>query len=109
MSTATDYISQIDTSFPTPGVDNDTTGFRNNFSAISNALITNTSDIIKLQAVQVNLLKYATSAPAASTGTNFDTRGTIYATTNTLYVCFADYVNTTTSIWGKISLDSISW
>lgn len=109
MSTATEYISQIDTTFPTPGVDNDTAGFRNNFSAIKNALTTNTSDIVKLQSVQVNLLKYATSVPVASTGTSVDTRGTIYATTNTLYVCFADYVNTTTSIWGKVSLDSTSW
>lgn len=109
MSTATEYISQIDTSFPTPGVDNDTAGFRNNFGAIKNALTTNTSDIIKLQAVQVNLLKYATSAPQASTGTSVDTLGTIYATTNTLYVCFANYVDTSTSIWGKVSLDSTSW
>ena len=101
--------TSIDVTFPTPGVDNDTQGFRNNFSAIKIALDTAKSEISSVQAVQVNLLKYATSAPVASTGTSVDTLGTIYATTNTLYVCFANYVDTSTSIWGKVSLDSTSW
>lgn len=101
--------TNISVTFPTPGVDNDTQGFRTNFSEIVNQLETAKSEISGVQAVQVNLLKYASSAPAASTGTITDVHGTIYATTNTLYVCFQDYVNTTTSIWGKVSLDSTSW
>jgi len=102
--------TSISTTFPTPGVDNDTSGFRINFSAIKLALDTAKSEISGLQAVQANLLRYAYLAPAASTGTNGDLHGTIYATTDTLYVCFQDYdVNTTTSIWGKLSLDSTSW
>ena len=79
MSTATDYISQIDTSFPTPGVDNDTTGFRNNFSAISNALITNTSDIVKLQAFQLTT-ENTLGSSSASTLTSLLVNGTITAT-----------------------------
>jgi hypothetical protein len=101
--------TNISTTFPTPGVDNDTQGFRTNFSEIVNQLETAKSEISGVQVVQSNLLRYASSIPAASTGTSGDLHGTIYATTNTLYICFQDYVNTATSIWGKVSLDSASW
>ena len=52
---------------------------------------------------------YSILPPASSVGIFGDRKGTIFATTGTVYVCFSDYVNTTTSIWGKISLDSTSW
>jgi hypothetical protein len=39
----------IDTSFPVPGQDNDTQGFRDNFTAIANALTTASSEITVLQ------------------------------------------------------------
>ena len=101
--------TNIDVTFPVPGVDNDTQGFRDNFSAIKNALDTAYTEISALNVIRTNLLTYAVSAPTSSKGASGDKAGTIYATTDTVYVCFNNYVNTTTSIWAKISADSISW
>jgi hypothetical protein len=163
-STVTEYSSLIDTTFPIPGVDNDTAGFRNNFGNIKTALNLAALEITDLQLIQSALtsitstrpesvfgnngdilgqiyaddstvaiaydnfagtttaiwniidtvkaskaLQWADSQPTASTGTITDVQGMVYANTNTLYICFSDYISTTTSIWGKVALDSESW
>ena len=48
-STVTNYSNLIDTSFPVPGVDNDTQGFRNNSMNIQQALDTAATEITNLQ------------------------------------------------------------
>ena len=45
----------IDTTFPVPGADNDTQGFRDNFASIVNALTTASSEITVLQANRADL------------------------------------------------------
>lgn len=48
-STITDYTVLIDVNFPTPNVDNDSQGFRDNFSSIKNALEIASDEISGLQ------------------------------------------------------------
>lgn len=48
-STITEYSSQIDINYPEVGKDNDTQGFRSNFSNIQSALLTASHEITDLQ------------------------------------------------------------
>jgi hypothetical protein len=48
-STVTEYSSQIDINYPEVGKDNDTQGFRSNFSNIQAALLTASKEITDLQ------------------------------------------------------------
>jgi hypothetical protein len=48
--------TNIDVTFPVPGVDNDTQGFRNNFGAIVSALETAKSEISNLDIEQIGII-----------------------------------------------------
>ena len=48
-STLTNYSNNIDISFPLPGQDNDSQGFRTNFTSIKNALQVASVEITDLQ------------------------------------------------------------
>jgi hypothetical protein len=68
-STVTNYSNSINPLYPTPGVDNDTQGFRDNFANIKNALTTAASEIGYLQ----------NSTAKLNTGTNdFNYKASIY-------------------------------
>jgi hypothetical protein len=68
-STVTNYSNSINPLYPTPGVDNDTQGFRDNFANIKNALTTAAGEIGYLQ----------NSTAKLNTGTNdFNYRASIY-------------------------------
>jgi hypothetical protein len=68
-STVTNYSNNINSLYPTPGVDNDTQGFRDNFANIKNALTTAAGEIGYLQ----------NSTAKLNTGTNdFNYRASIY-------------------------------
>jgi hypothetical protein len=108
-STLTNYSENIDTTFPVPGQDNDTQGFRDNFIAIKNSLDTAAAEISDVQIIQTSLVTHALSQPASSVGKPGDLNGQIYATSSTVYICYADYVNTTTNIWAKVATVSGSW
>ena len=54
-STVTNYSNQINKNFPIPGEDNDSQGFRNNFSNIQSALATASVEITDLQIGAVSL------------------------------------------------------
>jgi hypothetical protein len=189
-STITEITSLIDTTFPVPGQDNDTQGFRDNFgniqialnraaeeisdldivqigianqlsnftnpttfrgtevtttvinsvtinnsgditvsgdgrfigdgSLLSNLSVANVSQISNLtdlttQNLTVGLVNgntatvYVSSPPAASTGTVGDKIGMIYATPAYVYVCYNNYVNTTTNIWARVATTGASW
>ena len=56
-----------------------------------------------------NVVYYATSAPLSSKGTSGDQKGTIYASTNTLYICNASYSTGGIDIWSKVSLNGGPW
>jgi hypothetical protein len=62
-SNITNYSDLVDTSFPVPGADNDTQGFRNNFGNLVIALNTASQEISELQVIQsalVSLTSYKT-------------------------------------------------
>lgn len=48
-STATTFINSINANYPVPGVDNDTQGFRDNYSNIKNSLTTLAGEVSGLQ------------------------------------------------------------
>ena len=48
-STSTTFINSINTNYPVPGVDNDTQGFRDNYSNIKNSLATLAGEVGTLQ------------------------------------------------------------
>jgi|688.fasta_scaffold08523_3 hypothetical protein len=54
-STITDYTELIDINFPTPGEDNDSQGFRTNFSMIKSALDVAGDEISTLQSNLISL------------------------------------------------------
>lgn len=54
-STITNYSNSININYPVPGEDNDTQGFRNNFSKIQAALTVASKEITNLQNGSVNL------------------------------------------------------
>lgn len=108
-STITNYSANIDTTFPIPGADNDTQGFRDNFIAIKNSLETAANEISSVQIVNQNAVYRAVSEPAHSYGTSGDVPGTVYITSSTMYVCYDYYQGTTTNIWSKITLDNSSF
>lgn len=108
-STLTNYSTNIDTTFPVPGQDNDTQGFRDNFIAIKNSLETAAAEISDVQIIQTSLVTHALAEPTSSVGKPGDVNGQIYATSSTVYVCYADYVSTTTNIWAKVATVSGSW
>lgn len=49
-STATTYISAINTAFPVAGVDNDTQGFRDNYANIKNGMTSLSNEVSAIQA-----------------------------------------------------------
>ena len=108
-STITNYSSTIDTTFPVPGQDNDTQGFRDNFIAVKNGLETAATEISAIQFIQSALVTHVSTEPASSVGQAGDKNGQIYANSSTVYICYADYVNTSTNIWAKVSTVGGSW
>jgi hypothetical protein len=104
-SSVNNYSSLIDTSFPIPGADNDTQGFRDNFGNILLALNTASMEISELQIINSALISLASDAPTSPTGKDGDIQGQIYATTGTVYICTASYdtANTSSNIWAQIT------
>jgi hypothetical protein len=109
-STVTDISSLIDSSFPVPGVDNDTQGFRDNFGNIQTALARAAYEITDLQVINSALISLASTQPISLTGKDGDYIGQIYATTSSVYICTQSYnvTNTTTNIWSYIDVSRAS-
>lgn len=97
--------TNIDVTYPIPGQDNDTQGFRNNWGAIKTALDTAAGEISDLQIIQSALISLTSSKPESPTGKEGDVIGQIYATTGSVYICTQSYnpLSTTTNIWAQIS------
>jgi hypothetical protein len=189
-STITEITSLIDTTFPVPGQDNDTQGFRNNFAnikigldraaeeisdldiiqigianqlsnftnpttfrgtlvtatVITSETINNSGDItvtgtgrfigdgsllsnlnvenvrsigsltnLTTQNLTVGLVNgftatvYIPTAPTSSVGTSTHKQGMIHANSTTVFICYRDYVGTTTNIWARITGLTGSW
>ena len=69
----------IDTTFPIAGQDNDTQGFRTNFTAIVNALNTASSEITALQVAQAGITFPNTVTVVTLTATTIVSTGTVTA------------------------------
>ena len=102
-SNITNYSDLVDTTFPIPGADNDTQGFRNNFGNLVLALNTASQEISDLQVINSALVSLTSTKPLLPVGAPGDIKGQIYATTGTVYICTDNYVGTTTNIWAQIS------
>ena len=86
MTDATQYIQNIDTTFPTPGKDNNTQGFRSNFSNIQQALSTLDQNINGIAATTVNV-----NAPQVTATQSMTSLGPLYIGTQTFaYVSGVD-------------------
>ena len=101
-STVTAVSSLIDSSFPVPGADNDTQGFRNNFGNIQTALARAAFEISDLQIINSALTSIAPLAPTTSTGKAGDIIGQIYADSSTVAIAYNNYVDTVTPIWNIV-------
>lgn len=84
---------------------------------ISVSSITNISNLTSLEVTNLTVslinnytpTKFVSSAPAASTGTVGDLKGMVFADGSYMYICYSNYVNTTTNIWAKISTVGGTW
>lgn len=139
-STVTDYISGLDLEYPIAGVDNDTQGFRDNFARINSAFTATANEITNLQllvnsaiststefatsianTVTTTVLNtvtsflststtYAVAAPTTSKGSPNDKKGMVFATTASIYVCFANWTAPgTADIWAKVDTVGQTW
>jgi hypothetical protein len=52
---------------------------------------------------------YTASAPSTSKGAIGDKKGMIFADSSNVYVCYNDYVSTTTNIWARLATTGASW
>ena len=111
-STITNYSTNIDTTFPMPGVDNDTAGFRNNFAAIKNALTVASGEISVIQQQPITNLNWARIsnkpifATVSTSGSYFDladrpilNTGTYVPTVVSAFQNDSGYVSTTSAYW----------
>ena len=89
----------IDVTYPIAGQDNDTQGFRDNFSSIKNNFTVTKSEISAIQSVLDGTATLSTTVPASATAAG--TKGTIAFDNNYLYVC----VNTNS--WLRVGI--VGW
>jgi len=91
--------TNIDITYPIAGQDNDTQGFRNNFTNIKNNLSAAKDEISTLQAALAAFSSFTiVSVPVSSSATG--SVGQIALDTSYMYVCVADHT------WKRISLGS---
>ena len=71
-------------------------------SAITSGSVGDGSSITFFKGLLYNSVYYAAGAPGAAIGAAGDKRGAIFATSSTIYVCYANY-DGTSPIWAKVS------
>jgi len=95
INTGTDFI---DPGFPQAGQDNDSQGFRDNFTNILSNFATAKDEISSLQA-EIATVAIPTTVPVSSAGQAGDRIGMIAADATYMYMCISDYVNGDPGIW----------
>ena len=83
-STITHYSSLIDTTFPVPGQDNDTSGFRSNYINIQQSLLVASSEITELQYEQSGILTQLNESLISNNSLIIQTQGTTLTNTATV-------------------------
>lgn len=84
-STASTYIANINPNYPIPGVDNNTQGFRNNFSNIQTALSNMNSYIQTLADVSINVDSLYVTGTNVAAKSSLSIGGSNVITTNSDY------------------------
>lgn len=117
-STISNITAQINVDYPTPGVDNNTQGFRDNYNYIVGGLTLLGNEVTNLQSSATvfqsqlaSVLSYASTFPTTRYGAIGDMQGTIASTfTNniaTVYICTANYTDGTQPIWIQFTSTNI--
>lgn len=112
-STSTTFINSINTNYPVPGVDNDTQGFRDNFSNIKSALGTVAGEIgnFQLNGVTTNGLNdfsYIGSLSRAVLDSYGESVGTnTFSTDDTINALEGNYQKV--SVNTSLNIDVIDW
>ena len=112
-STVTNYSQNINTTYPVPGVDNDTQGFRDNFSNIKNALTIAANELSSLQSNTAKLntnndFNYNEIYRAALIGTGFYSPNVTSVSSSTT-VNFLQGSYQKFSVSGDISFNVSNW
>lgn len=97
-------INNIDITYPIAGQDNDTQGFRTNFTNIRNNFITAKNEITALQSnvasIQTTVTNVVTSNATPASSSSLGTVGQIATDLTHIYVCVA------TNTWLRANLVS---
>lgn len=96
MTDVTNYINNIDPSFPVPGKDNNTQGFRSNFSNIQKALNTLNQNINSISETTVNV-----NSPKITATQSMTSLGPLYFGTQTF--AYVTNLDNKLSVVGKTS------
>jgi len=97
--------TNIDETYPISGQDNDSQGFRDNFTNIKTQLDTASSEISGLQAI----FHPEFGTPADSKGVITDKQGMIRFDDNYKYYCILDYTDGVADIWVRETLALAGW
>ncbi len=92
--------TNIDDDYPVAGQDNDSQGFRNNFTNITTALDQAKTEITSLEEVQGKIAIFPSTAPQPK-GSATDKAGMIIHESGFIYFCFKDYTLGTEQIWAR--------
>ena len=97
-------VTNIDITYPVAGQDNDTQGFRTNFTNIRNNFVTAASEITNLQSnvttLQTTISDVITANTVPATSGSLGSIGQLAVDSSYLYVCIA------TNTWKRVSLSS---
>jgi hypothetical protein len=102
--------SNINVSFPVAGEDNDTQGFRDNWSIISTGFTTVGNSVNDLQTVvsALNTRFTNSNVPTSSKGVAGDDFGMIASDGSYLYFCYGAY-NGSSNIWARVATTGGTW
>jgi hypothetical protein len=88
----------IDTAFPIAGQDNDSQGFRDNFTNINDNFVTAKDEITALQD-EIATVAIPVTVPVSAKGSPGDRRGMMASDASYMYMCILDYTNGVDDIW----------
>ena len=96
-------VTNIDTAYPVAGQDNDSQGFRDNFTNINQNFVEAKAEIEALQDVEL----IVASPPALAIGAIGDLKGKMAYDATYMYLCTDNYTTGVISIWIKTAL--VAW
>lgn len=104
-----DGTSQIWNIFDNSVVPQLITTATNNFNNIAIIQASTSSLTTRVTALEAKRTYYASAAPASSKGQPGDLKGTVFATSAYIYICYADYTTGTNDIWTRTAITDATW